>query len=243
MTNLHIARQLLTRLAEHGLQAAANGDAVKVTGPPNSMTPELAEAIRLNKCALLALLRLPPGWPADVPPPPNWPALRAMDWLEVLKAKPARCPECGFGAAILWRRADDPLPHWSCPACSATLPTRAEEAEAFSVAELLEHVEFDEADLPEADTPQHPPEWAEAHELTRRWRAARERLIELLRAEGERRGWPSVRLAPWAHLLAGRENWEAFLSCPVHGPDEYDRLLEALRGGGLADTHHQPTKG
>ena len=75
-----------------------------------------------------------------------------------------------------------------------------------------------------------PAEWQEARELTARLQADRERLRQLLREAGRRRGWPRVQLTEWLTLLPGPASWERYLSCPAHGPDEYRRLLAALGG-------------
>jgi hypothetical protein len=56
----------------------------------------------------------------------------------------------------------------------------------------------------------------------------RERLRTLLLAEGRKRGWPSVKLAPWSTLQAGEEAWRKYLDHPSHGLTEYQQLLDAL---------------
>jgi hypothetical protein len=67
-------------------------------------------------------VELPPGWPADVPPPPWWGEFTAsLDTIWLLAARRQQCgdPACRFPVAVQWAGVEYPA-QWACPRCGRT---------------------------------------------------------------------------------------------------------------------------
>jgi len=84
--------------------------------------PESLEAVAAPQ--RIAPVELPPGWPADVPPPDWWTEFLSIKGsIEVLAARRQVCgdPGCGFEVAVEWEAPGCPR-EWSCPRCGRAAP-------------------------------------------------------------------------------------------------------------------------
>jgi hypothetical protein len=98
------AQSILTELSRHGVRLRAEGDKL-IAKPLSAVTPELREAVRQHKAALLDLLRIPSdgraAWTRSVTPDSRHPLIppEARAKIEAIEAE-ARAK--GWPAELLW---------------------------------------------------------------------------------------------------------------------------------------------
>ena len=139
---------LIVECERAGIRLSVDGDKLVVEAPAGVVKPELLDRLRQHKAALVEALTsgsaeaqaveanataavsdLPPGWPADVPPPPWWPEFCSIKGnIRLLAARRSDCPQCGFTVAVQWQAPGMTKPLWSCPRCTSTSPDSMQDA-------------------------------------------------------------------------------------------------------------------